>query len=282
MIVEKAQAAMVNTPIDVAGAPTRGAATAKMMMVEVSDYHCPFCRRHTLTTQPQIDAEFINTGKLRYVFIDYPIDQLHPDAFKAHEAAKCAGEQGKYWEMHAKLFETPPTRDGAQLVPQLVAQAQAIGLDVAKFRACFDGGKHAAQVKDNVARMQALGIDSTPTFLIGLTPPPGQPMKVVKVVRGAVPFAQFKAAFDAVLNESAAVTAVSLCPGPSPSSAPRAIAASSGTRRCARSRSRDTPCTPSIRTRRRSKAIRRSRRCSTCLVPSTWRRCMSGPRWACA
>ena len=99
-------------------------------MVEVSDYHCPFCRRHTLTTQPQIDAEYINTGKLRYVFIDYPIDQLHPDAFKAHEAANCAGEQGKYWEMHAKLFESPPTRDGAQLVPQLVAQAQAVGLDV--------------------------------------------------------------------------------------------------------------------------------------------------------
>ena len=201
MIVEKAQAAMVNTPIVVAGAPASGAATAKVMMVEVSDYHCPFCRRHTLTTQPQIDTEYINTGKLRYAFIDYPIDQLHPDAFKAHEAANCAGEQGKYWEMHAKLFESPPARDGAQLVPQLVAQAQGIGLDVAKFRACFDGGKYATPVKDNVARMQALGVDSTPTFLIGLTPAPGQPMKVVKVVRGAVPFAQFKAAFDAVLSQ---------------------------------------------------------------------------------
>ena len=65
------------------------------MMVEVSDYHCPFCRRHTLTTQPQIDAEYINTGKLRYVFIDYPIDQLHPDAFKSHEAANCAGRPGQ-------------------------------------------------------------------------------------------------------------------------------------------------------------------------------------------
>ncbi len=169
-------------------------------MVEVSDYHCPFCRRHTLTTQPQIDAEFINTGKLRYAFIDYPIDQLHPDAFRAHEAASCAGEQGKYWEMHAKLFETPPAREGAQLVPQLVAQAQSIGLDVAKFRACLDGGKFATAVKENVARMQGLGVDSTPTFLIGLTPPPGQPMKVLKVVRGAVPFDQFKAAINAVLK----------------------------------------------------------------------------------
>ncbi len=96
MIVEKAEAAMVNAPIVVAGAPAKGAASAKVMMVEVSDYHCPFCRRHTLVTQPQIDADYINTGKLRYVFIDYPIDQLHPDAFKAHEAANCAGDQGKY------------------------------------------------------------------------------------------------------------------------------------------------------------------------------------------
>jgi protein-disulfide isomerase len=201
MIVEKAQAAMVNAPIVVAGEPAKGSAAARMMMVEVSDYHCPFCRRHTLTTQPQIDAEYINTGKLRYVFIDYPIDQLHPDAFKAHEAANCAGDQGKYWEMHAKLFESPPPRDSGQLVPQLVSQAQAVGLDAGKFRACFDGGKYATPVRDNVARMQALGVDSTPTFLIGLTPAAGQPMKVVKVVRGAVPYPQFKAALDGVLSQ---------------------------------------------------------------------------------
>jgi len=201
MIVEKAQAAMVSAPITVAGEPTRGSAAAKVMMVEVSDYHCPFCRRHTLTTQPQIDTEYINTGKLRYVFIDYPIDQLHPDAFKAHEAANCAGDQGKYWEMHTKLFESPPPRDTAQLAPQLVSQAQSIGLDAGKFRACLDGGKYATPVRDNVARMQALGVDSTPTFLLGLTPAAGQPMKVVKVVRGAVPYSQFKAAIDGLLNQ---------------------------------------------------------------------------------
>jgi protein-disulfide isomerase len=201
MIIEKAEAAMVNAPIVVAGAPTRGAASAKIMMVEVSDYHCPFCRRHTLVTQPQIDADYINTGKLRYVFIDYPIDQLHPDAFKAHEAANCAGEQGKYWEMHGKLFESPPTRDSAQLTPQIVSQAKAVGLDVGKFRTCFDGGKYSTPVRDNVARMQALGVDSTPTFLLGLTPTAGQPMKVVKVVRGAVPYQQFKTALDGMMGQ---------------------------------------------------------------------------------
>ena len=199
MIAEKAQAAIVNAPIAVTGAPAKGSASAKVMMVEVSDYHCPFCRRHTLTTQPQIDSDYINTGKLRYVFVDYPIDQLHPDAFRAHEAANCAGDQGKYWEMHGKLFESPPARESAQLAPQLIAQAQSIGLDAAKFRACLDGGKYSTPVRDNVTRMQTLGVDSTPTFLIGLTPPAGQPMKVLKVVRGAMPYGQFKAAIDPLL-----------------------------------------------------------------------------------
>ena len=90
-------------------------------------------------------------------------------------------------------------------MPQLVSQAKAVGLDAGKFRACFDGGKYSTPVRDNVARMQALGVDSTPTFLIGLTPAAGQPMKVVKVVRGAVPFAQFKATINQVLDAIAVV-----------------------------------------------------------------------------
>ena len=196
MIVEKAQAAMVNTPIVVANAPARGAAAAKVMMVEVSDYHCPFCRRHTLTTQPQIDTDYINTGKVRYVFVDYPIDQLHPDAFKAHEAANCAGDQGKYWEMHARLFASP-TRD----LGLLVEQAKQLGLDGAALKACVDSGKYAKSVRDSVARMEQLGVNSTPTFLVGVTPAPGQPMRVAKVVKGAVPFSEFKKVIDGLLAQ---------------------------------------------------------------------------------
>ena len=186
---------LVDASISLAGEPTKGSPTAKVTLVEVSDYHCPYCRRHMQTTQPQLDAEYINTGKLQYVFIDYPIAQLHPDAFKAHEAANCAGDQGKYWEMHAKLF-SQPTRDPSQLV----AQAQEVGLDAGKIKACLDSGKYAKTVRESVARMEQLGVDSTPTFLVGVTPPAGQPMKVVKVVKGAMPFAEFKKAIDAVLN----------------------------------------------------------------------------------
>jgi len=195
LLREPDQARLVDASVVIAGEPAKGSSTAKVTLVEISDYHCPFCRRHMQATQPQIDAEYVNTGKLQYVFIDYPIEQLHPDAFKAHEAANCAGDQGKYWEMHAKLFTTP-TKDPSQLV----AQAQELGLDGAKIRACLDSGKYAKTVRDSVARMQQLGIDSTPTFLVGITPAAGQPMKVAKVVKGAMPFAEFKKAIDSVLT----------------------------------------------------------------------------------
>ena len=186
---------LVDASVSIAGEPTKGSSSAKVTLVEVSDYHCPFCRRHMQQTQPQIDADYINTGKLQYVFIDYPIAQLHPDAFKSHEAANCASDQGKYWEMHNKLF-AQPTKDPAQLV----SHAQELGLDAGKLKACLDSGKYAKPVRDSVARMEQLGIDSTPTFLLGLTPAPGQPMKVVKVVKGAMPFAEFKKAIDGVLT----------------------------------------------------------------------------------
>jgi protein-disulfide isomerase len=192
---QPAEAALVNKTVQVDGVPTKGAATARVMMVEVSDYHCPFCRRFRQQTQPQIDAQYIATGKLRYAFIDYPIAQLHPDAFRAHEAANCAGDQGKYWEMNGQLFDQP-----ARDVPSLVAQAGKVGLNTSQFKSCLEGGKYSTPVRESVSRMQTLGLDSTPTFLLGLTPSAGQPMKVLRVVKGAVPFEDFKAVLDSMLK----------------------------------------------------------------------------------
>src|SRR5262245_2999549 len=186
-------ASIVNASLAIAGEPSKGSKTAKVTMVEISDYHCPYCRRHMQQTQPQLDAEYIATGKLQYVFVDYPIEQLHPEAYKAHEAANCAGDQGKYWEMHNQLFASP-----TRAVTELEKQASGLGLDAAKFKACLEGGKYAKPVRESVARMQELGIDSTPTFLVGLTPSGNQPFKVIRVVRGAMPFAQFKSVIDDV------------------------------------------------------------------------------------
>jgi predicted DsbA family dithiol-disulfide isomerase len=85
-------------------------------------------------------------------------------------------------------------------MPQLLSHAQAIGIDIAKFRACVESGKYTKPVSESVARMEQLGVDSTPTFLVGLTPAPGQQMKILKVVRGALPFSEFKSTIDGLLQ----------------------------------------------------------------------------------
>ena len=191
----------VNKTIPIDNEPAKGSTTAKVTVVEVSDYHCPYCRRQALQTLPQLMAEYVNAGKVKYVFVDYPIAQLHPDAFKSHEAAACAGDQGKYWQMHDLLFTNSPARDAAQLT----ANAGMVGVDTKKFEACLNGGNggtHAAEVRDSVARMQQLGVGGTPLVLIGLTPAPGSPMKVVSSVYGAKPYAEFKTAIDAALAQA--------------------------------------------------------------------------------
>ena len=180
--------------IDIAGAPANGSSTAPVTLIEISDYHCPFCKRHVQQTQPQLYSEYVNSGKVRHVFLHYPIEQLHPDAYRSHEAATCAGDQGKFWEMHAKLFEAP-----LRTVDQLVTAAQAIGLDVNAFRTCLESGKHSKAVKDSVARIQKLGVNGTPHFLVGRTPKGGGPVTVSKVVEGAQPYGAFKTALDEVL-----------------------------------------------------------------------------------
>ncbi len=187
-----------NKSIPISDEPSKGNATAKVTLVEVSDYHCPFCRRQALQTLPQVMTEYVNSGKARYVFVDYPIAQLHPDAFKSHEAANCAGDQGKYWQMHESLFANSPVRDAVQLT----AQAKTIGLDIPKFSACLSGGRHAVAIRDSIERMQQLGIGGTPLTLIGITPTAGAPMKVISSIYGAKPFPEFKAAIDAALAQA--------------------------------------------------------------------------------
>ena len=193
--------AFVNKTIALDHEPTRGNAAATVTMVEVSDYHCPFCKRQTLQTMPKVLAEYVNTGKVRYVFVDYPIAQLHPDAFKSHEAAACAGDQGKYWQMHDLLFTNSVARDASQLS----ANANMLGIDMKKFDACLNGGNgspHAAAIRQSVARMQELGVGGTPLVLIGMTPAPGSPMKIVSYVYGAKPFPEFKSALDDALAQA--------------------------------------------------------------------------------
>lgn len=179
----------------VADAPVLGRADAPVTLVDFSDYQCPFCQRFFATTLPALKKEYIDTGKVRYVFRDFPLDQLHPQARKAAEAAHCAGEQGKYWDMHALLFRNQQ----ALALPQLSEHARAAGLDQAKFEACLSSGRYAARVARGLADGAAAGVQGTPGFVVGK-------MKAANVVegaliRGAQPLETFRRVIDQVLAE---------------------------------------------------------------------------------
>jgi protein-disulfide isomerase len=180
--------------LPIANEPAMGLPSAKLTIVEISDYHCPFCRRQTLQTFPQIESEYVKTGKARYVFVDYPIAELHPQSERAHEAANCVGDQGKYWQMHNLLFANPPAKDDVTLTKM----AEGLQLDMSQFASCMNTGKYAGEIRASVQRIQQLGIGGTPMVVVGYTPAPGMPLKIEKFIYGAQPFPAFKEAIDSL------------------------------------------------------------------------------------
>lgn len=182
--------------VSIAGYPFKGDPSARLVLVEFSDYQCPFCGRHQRETLPQIERDYIKTGKLRYVFKDMPLISIHPQAVKAAEATICAEEQGKYWEMHAQLF-----KNQRALAPaELSLHAQAVGADVLPFQQCLYSGKHEARVMRSVEEASGLGISGTPSMVLALAKPGDAKLKVLSVISGARPYSDFKAAIDAALD----------------------------------------------------------------------------------
>ena len=161
----------------------KGDANAPVTIVEFSDYECPFCGKYVQETYPSIVSEYINTGKVKYVFRDFPLD-FHLNAQKAAEAAECAGDQDQYWEMHDYLF----ANQDYLAVDNLKGYAKDLGLDLAEFNDCLDSGKFADEVAADLLDGQAYGVSGTPAFFIN-----------GKLVSGALPFAAFKEEIDAAL-----------------------------------------------------------------------------------
>ncbi len=150
---------VVRVDVPINGAPIRGAANATVTIVEFSDFHCPFCKR-VLPTLKEIEAKY--GDKVKLAFRDYPIDGLHPGARKAHEAARCAHEQGKFWAYHDVLFEKAP-RAGAD---DLKAYAREVGLDLAKFDQCVVSGKYKEAIQRDIDEGGRLGVNGTPAFFV--------------------------------------------------------------------------------------------------------------------
>ena len=173
----------------------KGKPEAGLTLLEFTDYQCPFCARHVRETYPQINKEYVETGKIRYVLMDLPLEQIHKQAFKASEATYCAKDQGKYWEMHDRLFENQ------RALEPWSAHAEAIGLDVAKFDACLNEGKHAPAIRADMQEATKAGITGTPGFVLARTDPK-DPKKVTGLtfLSGAQPFTAFQAQIDQALS----------------------------------------------------------------------------------
>jgi len=160
----------------------QGDKNAKVTLIEYSDFQCPFCSRH-VPTLDKILADY--QGKVRLVFRNFPLTSLHPYAQKAAEAAECAGDQNKFWEMHDKLF----ANQDALTVDNLKQYAKDLGLDSSKFDSCLDSGKYVERISTQATEAQAAGITGTPGTFVGST-----------LVKGAYPYDTFKQIIDSLLK----------------------------------------------------------------------------------
>jgi len=169
--------------------PAKGPETAPITIVEFADYQCPYCTRANASLK-QVEEKY--AGKVRIVFRDFPLSQIHPNAAKAAEAGACANDQGKFWPMHDRLF----ANQTKLAVADLKQHATELGLDATEFGTCLDSGKHAAEIKKSVEEGQRYGLSGTPSFFIN-----------GRLLVGAQPYEGFAQVIDEELERGASASA---------------------------------------------------------------------------
>ena len=168
--------------------PALGKDNAPITVIEFSDFQCPFCSRFRDQTFDQIKTNYIDTGKVKFVYRDFPLSSIHPMAESGAEAAECANEQGKFWEYHDILFSKQDewTTTG---VDTLKGYAKDLSLDTNKFNSCLDDGKYKDEVAKDFQDGVDAGVQGTPSFFIN-----------GKQLSCAQPFTSFQAAIDSELK----------------------------------------------------------------------------------
>ena len=177
--------------------PIRGDPNAPITIIEFSDFQCPFCARFHTQTLPSLMEEYINTGKVNFVYRDFPIQSIHPNALPASVAAECANEQEKYWEYHDILFEKQSSwsrLDSNTAIATFSQFAQDIELEMEQFNSCLASGKYLQEVQNDLNDGRDYDITGTPGFFIG-----NDEIGFVKL-NGAQPFDSFKRIIDAQLD----------------------------------------------------------------------------------
>jgi len=174
---------------DPLGMRTKGSATAPVTVYEMSDFQCPFCKRQVDNTWPLLQKEYIATGKVRWIFINYPLTSIHPNAVPAAELAMCAGRAGKFWEAHDLVFRTQkvwaPLKDPGPFLSSLLDSLKLKKLSVVQ---CLEKGETRGEIQSDVEGSIRAGAQSTPTFYIegGL-------------MLGAQPVELFRAVLDSII-----------------------------------------------------------------------------------
>jgi protein-disulfide isomerase len=177
--------------------PIIGDPNAPITIIEFSDFQCPFCARFHIQTLPLILEEYIEQGKVKLVFRDFPIQSIHPNALPASVAAECANEQGKFKEMHDMLFDnqnkwnSQDTDDALSLFSQYATNIQ---LEQETFDSCLTNGKHIDEIKKDLDDGREYGVSGTPGFFVG-----NDEIGYVEL-KGAQPFESFKKIIDAQLD----------------------------------------------------------------------------------
>ncbi|MEM7332078.1 MAG: DsbA family protein, partial [Chloroflexota bacterium] len=172
------------------GAVVVGSDDAPITIVEYTDFQCPFCARHLTDTYPLLLENYIETGIVRYVYKDFPLQSIHPQATIAAEAARCAGDQGAWLDMHEILFANQREWSIADPTPVFVGYAEGLGLDTAVFQSCVDSRQYQAAVEADLQEGSSFGVTGTPTFFFnGL------------LLAGAQPYEVFEQAIGQLLEE---------------------------------------------------------------------------------
>lgn len=180
--------------ISVGDSPSMKEGSPGLVLIEVSDFQCPYCGEGFHDVLPRIKGKFVQTGKVELIFLDLPL-QMHPHAFKAAEAAACAGDQKKFWEMHDLLFD----HQRALSPEQLPGYAGELGLDATAFQACLSSGKHAPGIRQHIRIANSLGLRGTPDFVLARRIPGGDKVEVLDVVTGVPPSEELENRINALL-----------------------------------------------------------------------------------
>jgi len=189
--------------MDLTKAYVGGDAKATAVLIEFSDYQCAFCLQQANTVMPEVSRDFVKTGRLRYAFRNFPLEDLHPQAFEAAEAAECAGAQGRFWEMHQLLFDNQK----ALARPDLLKYAGSLKLDGAAFQACLESGRYAEKIRQDQAAAAKAGVSGTPTLLIGVAKPGDPAVTITRMVVGAQPYPVLKGILELALSPKPEATA---------------------------------------------------------------------------